>query len=139
YLSPDLGPQLLLVGAEKVSIDSNNGVLIDTPFSLLIDTTNELSIDEPSRERYARLPLVSSNPSTSQTNQAENQASACALISLGMVLVSYSKTHALRTGLQPLDHLSSDMLHYANDPPGHAGFQLRPELELLSQKCFTAQ
>ncbi|KAG5414860.1 hypothetical protein IGI04_002427, partial [Brassica rapa subsp. trilocularis] len=43
YISPDLGPQLSLVGAKKVSIDSNNGVLIDTPFSPLIDTTNELS------------------------------------------------------------------------------------------------
>ncbi|KAF3487802.1 hypothetical protein F2Q69_00054954 [Brassica cretica] len=48
YLSSDLGPQLLLVGPEKVSIDSNNGVSIDTPFNLSIVTTNELSIDEPS-------------------------------------------------------------------------------------------
>ncbi|KAF3597048.1 hypothetical protein DY000_02021921 [Brassica cretica] len=45
------GPQLLLVSPQKVSIDSNNGVSIDTPFSPSIDTTNELSIDEPSRER----------------------------------------------------------------------------------------
>ncbi|KAG5378250.1 hypothetical protein IGI04_026092 [Brassica rapa subsp. trilocularis] len=44
YLSLDLGPQLSLVGPEKVSID--------TPFSPSIDTTNELSIDEPSRDRY---------------------------------------------------------------------------------------
>ncbi|KAF2532557.1 hypothetical protein F2Q70_00030530 [Brassica cretica] len=52
YLSPDLGPHLSLVGPEKVSIDSNNGVSIDTPFSPSIDATSELSIDEPSRERY---------------------------------------------------------------------------------------
>ena len=51
-LSPDLGPQMLLGGAEKVSIDSNNEVLIDTPFSPPIDATSELSIDEPSRDRY---------------------------------------------------------------------------------------
>ncbi|KAG5397512.1 hypothetical protein IGI04_019326, partial [Brassica rapa subsp. trilocularis] len=43
YLSPDLGHQLSLVGPEKVSIDSNIGVSIDTPFSLSIDATNELS------------------------------------------------------------------------------------------------
>ncbi|KAF3570168.1 hypothetical protein F2Q69_00061763 [Brassica cretica] len=30
------------------------------------------------------------------------------------------------------------MLHYADDPPGHAGFQSRPELELVSQPCFAA-
>ncbi|KAG5401139.1 hypothetical protein IGI04_015746 [Brassica rapa subsp. trilocularis] len=33
YLSPDLGPQLLLFGPEKVSIDSYYEVSIDTPFS----------------------------------------------------------------------------------------------------------
>ncbi|KAF3578510.1 hypothetical protein DY000_02031116 [Brassica cretica] len=47
-----LRPELSLVGPEKVSIDSNNGVPIDTPFNPLIDGTSELSIDEPSRERY---------------------------------------------------------------------------------------
>ncbi|KAF3559246.1 hypothetical protein F2Q69_00013680 [Brassica cretica] len=45
-------PQLSLVGPKKVSIDSNNGVSIDTPFSPSIDTTTELSIDEPSKEHY---------------------------------------------------------------------------------------
>ena len=44
-----------LVGPEKVSIDSNNGVSIDTPLSPSIDTTNELSIDVPSRERYEQV------------------------------------------------------------------------------------
>ncbi|KAG5414553.1 hypothetical protein IGI04_002120, partial [Brassica rapa subsp. trilocularis] len=76
YLSPDLGPQLSLVGLEKVSINSNNGVSIDTPFSPSIDKTYELSIDEPSRE--------------------QNQASTCALISIGNLLVSYSRTQALK-------------------------------------------
>uniref|UniRef100_M4F364 Uncharacterized protein n=1 Tax=Brassica campestris TaxID=3711 RepID=M4F364_BRACM len=52
YLLPDLGPQLSLVGPEKVLIDSNKKVSIDTPFRPLIDATNELSIDVPSRERY---------------------------------------------------------------------------------------
>ncbi|KAF2575263.1 hypothetical protein F2Q70_00004131 [Brassica cretica] len=37
-------PQLLLVGPEKVSIDS--------PFSPSIDTTTKFSIDQSSRERY---------------------------------------------------------------------------------------
>ncbi|KAF3489510.1 hypothetical protein F2Q69_00054332 [Brassica cretica] len=55
YLSSDLGPQLLLVGPEKVLIDSNNGVSIDTPFSSSINATSELSIDVPSRERYERV------------------------------------------------------------------------------------
>ena len=41
-----------LVGPKKVLIDSNNGVSIDTPFSPSIDATSELSIDEPSMERY---------------------------------------------------------------------------------------
>ncbi|KAG5414512.1 hypothetical protein IGI04_002079, partial [Brassica rapa subsp. trilocularis] len=50
YLSPDLRPHLSLVGPEKVSIDSNNRVSIDTPFSPLIDATSELSNDVPSRE-----------------------------------------------------------------------------------------
>ncbi|KAF2556286.1 hypothetical protein F2Q68_00015150 [Brassica cretica] len=48
YLSSDLGPQLSLVGPEKVSIDSNDRMSINTPFSPSIDTTNELSIDVPS-------------------------------------------------------------------------------------------
>ncbi|WZZ78342.1 hypothetical protein YC2023_098914 [Brassica napus] len=52
YLSPDLGLQLSLVGPEKVSIDSNNGVSIDTPYSPSINATSELSIEEPSREHY---------------------------------------------------------------------------------------
>ncbi|KAF3555877.1 hypothetical protein F2Q69_00015863 [Brassica cretica] len=52
YLSPELGPRLSLVDLEKVSIDSNNGVSINTPFSPSINATRELSIDEPSRERY---------------------------------------------------------------------------------------
>ncbi|KAF2532143.1 hypothetical protein F2Q70_00030633 [Brassica cretica] len=55
YLSPDLGLQLSLVGLEKVSINSNNRVSIDTPFSPSIDTTNMLSIDVPYRERYERV------------------------------------------------------------------------------------
>ncbi|KAF3496668.1 hypothetical protein DY000_02053611 [Brassica cretica] len=42
-------------------------------------------------------------------------------------------------GLQPPDHLSSDLLHYADDPPGHAGFQSCPDLELVLQPCFAAQ
>ncbi|KAF2577293.1 hypothetical protein F2Q68_00004843 [Brassica cretica] len=41
--------------------------------------------------------------------------------------------------LHPHDHLSYDLLHYADDPPGHADFQSRPELELVSQPCFVAQ
>ncbi|KAF3550249.1 hypothetical protein DY000_02010372 [Brassica cretica] len=49
-----LGLQLSLIGPEKVSINSNNGVSIDTPFSPLIDATSELSIDVPSREHYKR-------------------------------------------------------------------------------------
>ena len=44
-----------LVGPEKVSIDSNNGLLIDTPFIMSIDATSELSIDVPSRDRYERV------------------------------------------------------------------------------------
>ncbi|KAF2550491.1 hypothetical protein F2Q68_00035208 [Brassica cretica] len=83
------GPQLSLVGPEKVSIDSNNGLSIDTPFIPSIDATNELSIDVPSRERYAR-----------------------------------------HQGLQPPDHQSSDLLHYADDPPGHTG----PHLLLVGPK-----
>ncbi|KAF2558622.1 hypothetical protein F2Q68_00014871 [Brassica cretica] len=31
------------------------------------------------------------------------------------------------------------MLHYTDDPPCQAGFQSRPELELVSQPCFAAQ
>ncbi|KAF2533076.1 hypothetical protein F2Q70_00029795 [Brassica cretica] len=31
---------------------------------------------------------------------------------------------------RPPDHLSSDLLHYADDPPGPARFQPHPELEL---------
>ena len=34
-------------------------------------------------------------------------------------------------GLQPPDHLSSDLFHYAYDAPGHVGLQPRPELELV--------
>ncbi|KAF2589337.1 hypothetical protein F2Q70_00038901 [Brassica cretica] len=43
----DLRPQLSLVGLEKVSIDNNYGLSIDTPFSPSIDATIELSIDVP--------------------------------------------------------------------------------------------
>ncbi|KAG5388728.1 hypothetical protein IGI04_030269 [Brassica rapa subsp. trilocularis] len=46
---------LSLVGPEKVSVNSNNGVSIDTPFSPWIDATSDLSIDVPSRECYARV------------------------------------------------------------------------------------
>uniref|UniRef100_A0A0D3E9P0 Uncharacterized protein n=1 Tax=Brassica oleracea var. oleracea TaxID=109376 RepID=A0A0D3E9P0_BRAOL len=42
-------------------------------------------------------------------------------------------------GLQPPDHLSSYLLHYADDPPSHAGFQSNPEFELVSQPCLAAQ
>ncbi|KAF3556182.1 hypothetical protein F2Q69_00013121 [Brassica cretica] len=31
------------------------------------------------------------------------------------------------------------MLHYADDPPGHASFQLHHELVLVSQPCLAAQ
>ena len=48
YLLPYLRPQLSLVGREKVSIDTNYGLLIDTPFSPSIDATTKLSINVPS-------------------------------------------------------------------------------------------
>ncbi|KAF3601526.1 hypothetical protein F2Q69_00035939 [Brassica cretica] len=40
----------------------------------------------------------------------------------------------LYQGLQSPGHLSSDLLHYADDPPGHAGYlspDLGPELSLV--------
>ena len=52
YLLPDIRPQLLLVGPEKVSIDNNYGLSIDTPFSPSIDATTELSIDVPTSKLY---------------------------------------------------------------------------------------
>ncbi|KAF3512445.1 hypothetical protein F2Q69_00005885 [Brassica cretica] len=55
YLLPDLRPQMSLVRLEKVSIDTNYGFSIDTPFSPLIDATNELSIDVSSRKLYTRV------------------------------------------------------------------------------------
>ncbi|KAG2328730.1 hypothetical protein Bca52824_011458 [Brassica carinata] len=39
-------------------------------------------------------------------------------------------------GLQPPDRLSSDQLHYADDPPGHAGFHSRLAQGLKSQPCL---
>ena len=44
-----------LDGLEKVLISTKNGLSVNTLFGPSIDATNELLIDEPSRERYARV------------------------------------------------------------------------------------
>ncbi|KAF2590803.1 hypothetical protein F2Q70_00038697 [Brassica cretica] len=41
----------------------------------------------------------------------------------------------LRDGLQPPEHLSSDLLHYADDIPGHAGLLSHHVQESMSQPC----
>ncbi|KAF3519907.1 hypothetical protein DY000_02060794 [Brassica cretica] len=42
-------------------------------------------------------------------------------------------------GLQPPEHLFSDLLNYADDPPGHAGLHCCPEQVSKAQPCLTAQ
>ncbi|KAF3547135.1 hypothetical protein DY000_02006467 [Brassica cretica] len=42
-------------------------------------------------------------------------------------------------GLQPPEHLSSDLLHYADDPPGHAGLLYHHVQESKFQPCLAAQ
>ena len=44
--------------------------------------------------------------------------------------------HHLDHELQPSDHLTSDLLHYAEDPPSHAGLHSHPTLGLVSQPCL---
>ncbi|KAF3512541.1 hypothetical protein F2Q69_00006550 [Brassica cretica] len=42
-------------------------------------------------------------------------------------------------GLQPPEHLSSDLLHYADDPPGHAGLHCCLEQVSKAQPSLAAQ
>ncbi|KAF2565465.1 hypothetical protein F2Q68_00025256 [Brassica cretica] len=42
-------------------------------------------------------------------------------------------------GLQPPERLSSDLLHYADDPPGHTGLPYHHVQESRSQPCLAAQ
>ncbi|KAF3604901.1 hypothetical protein DY000_02049306 [Brassica cretica] len=42
-------------------------------------------------------------------------------------------------GLQPPEHLSSDLLHYADDPPGHAGLHCCLVQVSKAQPCLAAQ
>ncbi|KAF3549904.1 hypothetical protein DY000_02007658 [Brassica cretica] len=42
-------------------------------------------------------------------------------------------------GLQPNDHLFSDLLHYADDPPGHAGLHCCPEQVSKAQPLLAVQ
>ncbi|KAF3572653.1 hypothetical protein F2Q69_00059341 [Brassica cretica] len=42
-------------------------------------------------------------------------------------------------GLEPPEHLSSDLLHYADDPPGHTGLPHHHVQESKSQPCRAAQ
>ncbi|KAF3564090.1 hypothetical protein DY000_02015763 [Brassica cretica] len=44
-----------------------------------------------------------------------------------------------RNGLQPPEHLSSDLLHYEDDLPGHAGLLSHHVQESKSQPCLAAQ
>ncbi|KAF2571870.1 hypothetical protein F2Q70_00002807 [Brassica cretica] len=39
----------------------------------------------------------------------------------------------------PPEHLFSDLLHYANDPPGHAGLQCCPEQVSKAQPCLAVK
>ncbi|KAF2570813.1 hypothetical protein F2Q70_00003848 [Brassica cretica] len=57
----------------------------------------------------------------------------------------FAKLRALLTaemidkGLQPPEHLSSDLLHYEDDLPGHAGLLSHHVQESKSQPCLAAQ
>ncbi|KAF2567021.1 hypothetical protein F2Q68_00024565 [Brassica cretica] len=45
----------------------------------------------------------------------------------------------LSEALQPPEHLFSDLLHYADDPHGHAGLHCCPEQVSKAQPCLAAQ
>ncbi|KAF3513007.1 hypothetical protein F2Q69_00006083 [Brassica cretica] len=42
-------------------------------------------------------------------------------------------------GLQSPEHLYSDLLHYADDPPGHLGLHCCPEQVSKAQPCLAVQ
>ncbi|KAF2577587.1 hypothetical protein F2Q68_00005020 [Brassica cretica] len=51
-----------------------------------------------------------------------------------------SGEHQYRTqGLQPPEHISSDLLHYADDPPSHAGLPSHHVQESKSQPCLSVK
>ncbi|KAF3531655.1 hypothetical protein DY000_02041164 [Brassica cretica] len=52
---------------------------------------------------------------------------------------SYCELLYRTQGLQPPEHISSDLLHYADDLPGHAGRLSRHIQESMLQPCLAAQ